>query len=170
MPKIINNLREDILKEAKKQIVEQGYKNTTIRSVAAGCGIATGTVYNYFKSKETLIASFVLDDWTECVKSIDEQPRENRKAYLYFIYMSLKGFSQKHTALFTDTEAQKVFSVVFSQRHKILRDQLSMLILPICMGEYREFLSKYVAEALLTWTMADAKFDQIYAMLPEQIK
>lgn len=37
MPKIIENLREELLAEAKKQIAERGYKNTTIRSVAAEC-------------------------------------------------------------------------------------------------------------------------------------
>ena len=50
MPKIIENLRSQRLSEAKKQISERGYKNTTIRSVASGCGVAVGTVYNYFKS------------------------------------------------------------------------------------------------------------------------
>ena len=76
MPKIIENLREELLAEAKKQIAERGYKNTTIRSVAAECGIAVGTVYNYFKSKDMLIASFILVDWLECVRSIAAQPKD----------------------------------------------------------------------------------------------
>ena len=50
MPKIIANVREQIIEVAKRQIEELGYENTTIRSVAKGCGIAVGTVYNYFSS------------------------------------------------------------------------------------------------------------------------
>lgn len=170
MPKIIKNLREDILRAAKKQISISGYKNTTIRSVAVECNIATGTVYNYFGSKETLIASFILEDWVECTKLIAEQPVENRQGYLAFIYFTLKKFSEKYSSLFSDKDAKKEFGNVFFERHKILREQLANLILPICMGENPTFLSKYVAEALLTWTMEGVGFDQIYALLPEEIK
>ena len=63
MPKIIENLREQLLAEAKKQTSEQGYAKTTIRSVAGACGVGIGTVYNYFESKDVLIASFMVEDW-----------------------------------------------------------------------------------------------------------
>ena len=36
MAKIIENVREQLLTEAKKQIWERGYADTTIRSVAGG--------------------------------------------------------------------------------------------------------------------------------------
>ena len=51
MPKIIENVREQLLGEAKRQIAKKGYGKTTIRSVASACGFGVGTVYNYFKSK-----------------------------------------------------------------------------------------------------------------------
>ena len=60
MPKIIENLRDQLLQEARKQIAERGYTGTTIRSVAGACGVGVGTVYNYFSSKEMLIASFMM--------------------------------------------------------------------------------------------------------------
>ena len=63
MPKIIPNIREQLLNEAKKQIAEQGYSKTTIRSVANACNLGVGTVYNYFESKDMLIASFMAEDW-----------------------------------------------------------------------------------------------------------
>ena len=170
MPKIIENLHRDILAKTKKQVAERGYKNTTIRSVAAECGIAVGTVYNYFRSKEILIASFMLEDWKECIKSIEAQPRENRRAFLAFIYISLRKFAENHNYLFSDPEATKVYSLVFPEWHKLLRNQLAELILPICMGDDQIFLAEYIAEALLTWTMAGVNFDQIYSMLPQQIK
>ncbi len=170
MPKIIKNLREDILAETKKQVIERGYKNTTIRSVATECNIAVGTVYNYFKSKEILIASFVLDDWKECLRSIEAQPKDNRRAFLAYIYISLRKFSEKHKYLFADKDAAKVYSLVFSEWHKLLRNQLADLILPICMGEDQDFLAVYIAEAMLVWTMAGTNFDQLYSMLPQQIK
>jgi AcrR family transcriptional regulator len=63
MPKIIDNLKEKILIEAKRQVFSCGYSETTIRSVAAECGIAAGTIYNYYPSKDYLIAAFILEDW-----------------------------------------------------------------------------------------------------------
>ena len=67
VPKIIENVREQLLEEAKRQIRENGYSKTTIRSVAGACRLGVGTVYNYFESKDMLIASFMLEDWMECL-------------------------------------------------------------------------------------------------------
>ena len=167
MPKIIENLREELLIEAKKQIAERGYKNTTIRSVAAECGIAVGTVYNYFKSKDMLIASFILVDWLECVRSIAESPKENRRQYLNFIHLSLLKFEEKYRALFTDEDAVAAFSSVWSERHGQLRGQLADLIMPIA---DERFTAEFVAEAMLTWTTGGRSFDEIYTLLPEKIK
>jgi AcrR family transcriptional regulator len=169
MPKIIENIREQLLCEAKKQLTTVGYKNTTIRSVAGACGVAVGTVYNYFKSKDYLIASFILNDWKECMESISAQPKENRRFYLEYVHLSLRKFSYQYKALFSDEEAKQAFSTAFTERHMLLRSQLASLILPICPRD-DVFLAEYVAEAILTWTMAGKSFDSIYELLPTQIK
>ena len=44
MPKIIQNLENRLIEEAKKQIRESGYGALTIRSVAKACGVGVGTV------------------------------------------------------------------------------------------------------------------------------
>ena len=169
MPKIIENIRQQLLEEAKKQVAERGYKNTTVRSVASACGIAVGTVYNYFRSKDILIASFILEDWEVMVKTIISQPKENRKFYLEFIHISLQKFAKKYNTLFADEDAKQTFSLAFTERHGQLRCQLASLILPVCARD-EDFLAEYVAEALLTWTMAGKSFESIYELLPEQIK
>ena len=169
MPKIIKNIREQLLYEAKKQLTEVGYKNTTVRSVAGACGVAVGTVYNYFKSKDYLIASFILNDWRDCMESISAQPKENRRYYLEFIHLSLRKFSYQYSSLFNDEAAKQAFSLAFTERHLQLRSQLAALILPICPMD-DAFLAEYVAEAILTWTMASKRFDDIYELLPPQIK
>ena len=79
MPKIIENVRELLLDTAKEQIRKQGYAKTTIRSVASACGLGVGTVYNYFKSKDMLIASFMLEDWQECLLEIKSRVTSDRE-------------------------------------------------------------------------------------------
>ena len=167
MPKIIVNLRQQILNEAKKQLSECGYEKTTIRSVAQGCKIAVGTVYNYFKSKDILIASLVLEDWNDCIQSIATYPKEDRHAFLEHIHISLKAFEKKHDKLFKDKDAAKTFNTVFFERHRLLRAQLAHLLRPLTDNQ---FLADYVAEALLCWTTEGICFAEIYPLLPEQIK
>lgn len=44
-----------IRKNAIKVIAIEGYHNTTIKMIADEAGIAVGTIYNYFKTKEEII-------------------------------------------------------------------------------------------------------------------
>ena len=102
MPKIIENVRELLLETAKKQIEERGYANTTIRSVAGECGLAVGTVYNYFKSKDMLIATFVVEDWNSYLSDIRSAEFSDPRQTLHNIYDALIHFSEKHRSLFSD--------------------------------------------------------------------
>lgn len=170
MPKIIENVREQLLAVAKKQIEERGYANTTIRSVAAECGLAVGTVYNYFKSKDMLIATFVVEDWISVLSDIRANPESDPRALLHRIYDALIRFTEKHTSLFSDPDAAKVFSAVFSERHKTLRGQIAEIILPLCRTENAEFTAEFAAEALLSWTVSGADFDMIADHIIKVIK
>jgi AcrR family transcriptional regulator len=49
--------RERIIKVAAKLFAKEGYDNATTRGIAAKAGIAAGTLFNYFETKE---ASFEL--------------------------------------------------------------------------------------------------------------
>ena len=170
MPKIIENVREQLLAEAKKQIAERGYAKTTIRSVAGACKVGVGTVYNYFPSKDMLIASFMEEDWSRSLEKIKKEytsPRER----LSDIYEMLVDFARAHKVLFTDSDAEAVFHSVSSQRHKLLRDQIADFVRPACReAQEGDFLAEFIAEALLTWTMAGKPFDEIYKMIEKLLK
>ncbi len=53
--------REDILKAARTVFAEQGFVGARIVDIASRAGVATGTVYLYFASKEALVAALVGD-------------------------------------------------------------------------------------------------------------
>jgi AcrR family transcriptional regulator len=170
MPKIIENVREQLLTEAKKQIRERGYADTTIRSVAGACGLGVGTVYNYFPSKEMLIAAFVYEDWKQYLFDMQALPTSDAKCLLGGIYDALRRFAKENEILFSDVEAAKHVSVGPSDRHRLLRDQIAAIVLPICGEVTSTFTAAFIAEALICWSMEKTDFETVYPLLETIIK
>ena len=164
MPKIIENLKDRLLAEARQQLEQGGYAAVTIRSVAKACGVGIGTVYNYFPSKEALIAAHLLEDWKCCVAAIQTSASlaQTPQPVLLCIYEQLAGFSCRHTVIFRDEAAASGFAGSFSQYHDVLRAQLADPLRKFCSSD---FAAQFVAESLLTWTMAGKPFEEIYEIL-----
>ena len=168
MPKRIENVRGQLLDEARRQIAERGYANTTVRSVAQACGVAVGTVYNYFPSKEMLIASFMAEDWQACLAQIRAAGTEDPETCLRGIFGALCDFTEQYRTLFADADAEKTFAAVFRTRHRQLREQLAGLIAPVCPpipGTEEDFPARFIAEALLAWAAAGAPFSALWPIL-----
>jgi len=53
------NNRKKILEVAEQLFTQKGYELTTTRDISMACGMAKGTLFNYFKSKETLAMTLV---------------------------------------------------------------------------------------------------------------
>jgi AcrR family transcriptional regulator len=56
MPKIVDHdsYRTELLAKSFDLFAEKGYAAITMRQIAAGLGVSTGTLYHYFPSKEAL--------------------------------------------------------------------------------------------------------------------
>ena len=168
MPKIIENVREQLLAEARKQIAERGYAQTTIRSVASACGVGIGTVYNYFASKDVLIASFLFEDWKHHLDTMQALPENDPQSLLRGIYTALQQFAAQNQALFSDADAARSAAIGSSARHRMLRAQIAAFILPLC-TQSPAFTSEFIAEALLCWSMEGADFAAVYPILEKII-
>ena len=168
MPKIIENLKDRLIAEAQKQIEESGYGAVTIRSVAKACGVGVGTVYNYFPSKEMLVATHLLEDWKVCMNTIQcaADLADCPQPVLKCIYDQLIDFAGRHTSVFRDKSASTAFSGSFSQYHSLLRSQLADPLRKFCSND---FTALFVAESLLTWSMAGYSFDELYEILKKII-
>ena len=170
MPKIIENIREKLLEEAKRQVMEQGYSAMTIRSVASACGVGVGTVYNYFSSKDMLVASFMLEDWMKCLAVIEDgcTKGEDAKEILHCIYDELHCFWGKYEPVFSDKKAEESSSTSLHQRHGLLRGQIAKPLATLCARQNKadaEFLAEFIAESLLVWTRTERSFEEISSIL-----
>ena len=164
MPKIIENLEGRLIAEARKQLEQNGYSAVTIRSIANGCGVGVGTVYNYFPSKDALVAIYMLQDWKDCIRTVEQYSVDSDSAgpVVRCIYDQLTQYALRHQTLFRDETAAAGFAGSFSRYHALLRSQLAQPLRKFCSSD---FAAEFVAEALLTWTMAGKTFDEIYCMI-----
>lgn len=164
MPKIIDNLEVRLRETARQQARDGGYAAVTIRSVAAACGVGVGTVYNYYSSKDALLAAFLLDDWKACLLAVEavKAAEETPGPVLRETYRQLKRYLQLHRAIFRDPAAVRAINNVISRYHGILRDQLAQPLMSFCEEPFR---AQFLAEALLTWTVAGRTEEELLPLL-----
>lgn len=170
IPKIIENLRETLLAEAKRQLCEWGYDAVTIRSIAHGCRVGLGTVYNYFPSKDALIAETILGDWLQTV----EDMRENlsggfdRKTVLKTVFEGFRGFYTAYRHLFSNDYAYLAYRSAASDYHSKLCKQIESLLceyIPLLAEKEDPFLTQFVAESMISCGQRKVEFEKLYGVL-----
>ena len=66
--------RRDILQSAEQILEEQGYAGLTMRAIAVGAGVSSGTLYQYFSGKEDVFAALMerrLDELQHTLDTVD---------------------------------------------------------------------------------------------------
>ena len=88
---VVADKREAILRAAIKVFAAKGYFNSKVSDIAGEAGIADGTVYLYFKSKDEILHSifdrameeFIAEGRSEIAESGDPQAKLRRIAQLH---------------------------------------------------------------------------------------
>ncbi len=167
MPKIVENLRERILEVARRQIIENGYSKVTMRSIAKDCKIGLGTIYNYFESKDFIVATYMAEDWKICLDKIQNNIINN-KPTLESIYYGLLEFISDHNKLFSDVNAEISYATNAMKWHPIFRQQIAVLILQLCHNDV--FLSEFIAESLISWSIEKKEYSLLSPILETLLK
>lgn len=80
-------IRQAILEESKKEFLECGYKDASLRRIAKRSNIAVGNLYHYFKNKQNInetIVEPVLVEFNEMIKStFGESVNINSKTFKF---------------------------------------------------------------------------------------
>jgi AcrR family transcriptional regulator len=94
-----NKRREEILSEALKLFVENGYHQTRISDITKRVGIAKGTLFNYFETKEELLNTLYLESKREIYKIMykpiqleDHLYTQFKKIWISFVQWGIKNY------------------------------------------------------------------------------
>lgn len=94
LPKIIENPKQLILGEAKRILYSEGYSKLSMRSISKACGIALGTIYNYYPTKHDLVIGMMTDYWKENMNKLESIGSADGSFYdkLDKLFDQLSGF------------------------------------------------------------------------------
>lgn len=126
MPKILPHLREQLLNEARDILYSEGYSALSIRRLAKTCGIAPGTVYNHFRSKDDLTAVLILSDWTTVLRQMEASvdSAADMPAGVEGIFRALRGFVERQQDIWQEF-LRTGGRIVGENRHQKLREQIA---------------------------------------------
>lgn len=166
MPKIIENARELILCRARERMDEGGYEALTVRELARDCGVGTGTVYNYFSSKEAIVASLLLGDWMERMASVSRavESESDPMAVVRRLSETLSEFMADNRGIFASPEAIRSFKGAVGDRHATLRAQIAQPLYELLCREGESearMLADFVGEAVLHWTVEGKSYEEL---------
>ncbi len=68
-------IRRRIVKSALNLFQTKGFATTTTKAIARKAGIAEGTVFNYFRSKEDIALSFFEEEVDHAIAAVRDNPR-----------------------------------------------------------------------------------------------
>lgn len=89
MRKKDETLRETLLEYARGIASEQGLDAINIRALAKQAGVASGTVYNYFESKDDILLAITEEYWRKALEELREEiradtfPEQMREIYAF---------------------------------------------------------------------------------------
>ncbi|HPC94607.1 MAG TPA: TetR/AcrR family transcriptional regulator [Sedimentisphaerales bacterium] len=94
--------RDEIVEAAMRLFSEKGFHNVSMQEIAAEAEFATGTIYNFFDSKETLyreIMNEVADNVLSVVQPILEGGADEKEKLAGFIRASIRVFRENSAAI-----------------------------------------------------------------------
>ncbi len=99
--------RDRIVATASKLFIRHGWEGTTTRDIALAAGIATGTLFNYFQSKEAIVAALMTEALAKAQVEFEAERSGGRSAeedLFSFIYTGLKKLRKLRTSLASAAE------------------------------------------------------------------
>jgi TetR/AcrR family transcriptional regulator, fatty acid metabolism regulator protein len=175
-----------IIDAAVVAIAENGYHQTQVSKIAKQAGVADGTIYLYFKSKEDILISLFEEKMGHFIENIDEMIASNGTAAEKLLMMIEAHFSMlsedHHLAIVTQLELRQSNKELRLKINDVLRGYLKVIDKIITDGmENGEFSNKLdvrlarqmifgtIDETVTSWVMNERKYDLKSLAKPVQL-
>ncbi len=119
--------KEQILEKAMEIALREGVDRVSIRKLAAACGIAVGSVYNYYPNKEALIAAVAERFWSGILTDQEKLYRRGisftafLEQYYSFLYGRLAQYDKGWLMQISGRESEK--NVIRMLKSVLLEDR-----------------------------------------------
>ena len=180
MPKTLLNVKEDILQATREIMAEQGYHNLNIRDIAKRCGIATGTFYNYFQSKQEVLVVMMAEDWSRMKKRIEAglESQEQPKERLRVIFEELSRTVQDVHTLWVEGIPAYMQENSFAKAQKLKRqlraeicDYVARVLSPAVPADRVPMESELITRVFFSYANdTEARFDAFWYALEKMIR
>ncbi len=126
MPKIIEDVENRILRAARKRLLGGDLSSFSARGIAEDCGIAVGTIYNYYRDKESLMGAIMAQDWqAELVRAGERIAAvSNPEEGIRCLYEAMRAFSGQYEAVWVSYPTGEGFGNLYRARHRLLLSQI----------------------------------------------
>jgi AcrR family transcriptional regulator len=160
MPKIVPDVRRAAIESFRRRVEARGWKALEVRSLASSCGVAAGTLYNYFPSREAVAAAAISEDWLEARRRLRAFPAGNSAMEnLRLIHGELGDFMRRYRRLWaspTVAPDQAGEGMVAGELRRIRQDleriaERAIEGHPAAEGIDAAFLPKFTARTLEQW-------------------
>jgi TetR/AcrR family fatty acid metabolism transcriptional regulator len=107
--------RAIILDAALKTFVKRGYPETKVAEIASEAGVAEGTIYNYFQSKEALLLALFDEKWGMIIDEIRKKiqrlddPNKKLKAIFAVVVTMFRKNRQLAELFMVDIRQSSIF-------------------------------------------------------------
>ncbi len=121
--------RERILQASRELFAERGFEATTTRDIAQAADIASGTLFNYFETKEAIVASLAAEALADARNEFEGKPLDAESfeealfAFVAAELRKLKPLRKQLTALF-ETTLSPLASATDPEGHSIRASHL----------------------------------------------
>ena len=126
MPKIIEDVENRILRSARQRLLGGDLSSFSARGIAEDCGIAVGTIYNYYRDKESLMGAVMAQDWQAELQKAEERIAAvaDPEAGILCLYEAMRSFSAVYEAVWASYPTGEGFGSLYRTRHKLLLSQI----------------------------------------------
>ena len=158
MPKIIPRLREQILNTARTILLEEDDHRFSMRVIAERCGIASGTIYNYFPGKDAMLAAILMNDWTGVLSKmrISSAEADSFSDGIHGIYDAMAAYIDRYRGIWIRYSGTARDIPMQDKRHEQMIGQIDdcvKILLERFAGKKEKTLSRLLSESVLSAAM-----------------